>query len=301
MEENKNKKGRYQRKEIAKTPLKGNKKALPKHIEADFMKIKEGETMQEWESRTQKLRVLPEKEHEKQEYIYKTRSDSKPIKAVFSFRSWQERALTNELSKSEQIAYKKTIAKQKRQGLVRYQGKKDPLLHFKYYFVVSRLLEARYNLKPQDISFIFHLYGIDRPFLKREFDEKAMIVSSASFKKYLNLSIIQRLKYAPTQKNFKKSGYSPFYSLTTKACVLVKTGMSMLMGGDFNPEGNWYNIARKNSKNIDNFKKTIDLYYVLRQEIKDLEQGTISDDKFYPIQLNISELVNLEGDGNLNL
>lgn len=301
MEENNGKKGRYQRKEIAKTPLKGHKKAIDKVLEVDFMKVKEGESMEDWERRTQKLRVLPEEEHVKKQYVYRTKSNAKPITAVYSKRNWLERYENNEMSKQEQYAYKATIKKQKRQGLVRYQSVRDPLLHFKYYFVVSRLLEVKYNLKPQEISFLFHLYGIDRPFLKREFDEKSMIVAGATFKKYVSLGIIQRLKYAPTQINFKKSGYSPYYSLSKKGCRLIKSGMNMLMGGDFNPDGIWYNKTAFSDKKIKEYKILVDLYFDLRKEIKEIEQGFISDDRFYPIGINKDELVNPEGAGDLNL
>lgn len=301
MEENNGKKGRYQRDLIAKNPLKGHKKSLPKHIEADFMKLREGESIEQWESRTQKLRVLPEKEHEKTEYVYKTKSNAKPIKAVHSNRNLKNSQEKTELSKQEQHKYKAAFKKRKSQGLVRYQSVRDPLLHFKYYFVVSRLLEVRYNLKPQEISFLFHLYGIDRPFLKREFDEKSMIVAGATFKKYISLGIIQRLKYAPTQINFKKSGYSPYYSLSKKGCALVKTGMNILMGGDFDPNGIWYNRSTFSDKKIKEYKILVDLYFDLRKEIKEIEQGFISDDRFYPIGINKDELVNPEGAGELNL
>jgi hypothetical protein len=300
MEENNGKKGRYQRKEIAKTPLKGHKKAIDKNDEINFMKIREGESIEQWESRTQKLRILPEKEHEKKQYTYKTRKNQKSSTAKYIFTNWEERLLKGEVSKSEQIVYKRMIAKKKRLGLVLYQANRDPLLHFKYYFVISRYLEVRYNLKPQEVSFIIHLYCIDRPFLKREFDEKSMIVSGATFKKYMSLGIIRRLKYREALNNYLKTGYSPYYSLTNKASTHIGKAMTnMLLGGDFNPKGSWY--RRMDDKKEKEFKIVVDLYYDLRQEVKNIEQGIISDDRFYPIGLNTDELINPLGDGVINV
>jgi hypothetical protein len=43
------------------------------------------------------------------------------------------------------------------------------------------------------------------------------------------------------------------------------------------------------------------LYYDLRQEVKNIEQGIISDDRFYPIGLNTDELINPLGDGVINV
>ena len=294
MEENKGKIGQYQRDEIAKSPLKGNKSAIDKNVEVEYMKIRKGETMQQWESRTQKLRILPEKEHEKREYEYKTKSNQKSMKAMVVTRDWEEVEKRHDLSKGELFAYKKIMAVRKRKGLVEYRTKKEPLFHFKYIFVIIRMLEVRYKIKVYDIMFLFHLYCLDRPFLKREFEEKAMVAPKVTFNRYMKLGIINRYKYKPGRVNYAKTGYSPFYGVSRKGCFMVKKAFDLFIGEGFFTGSSWY----KNAEKKDNTEKITDLYYMLRNEIKEMEQGFRSDDKFYPVGLNMDELENPEGDGN---
>lgn len=300
MEENNGKKGRYQRKEIAKTPLKGNKSAIDIATEVDFMKIREGESFEQWESRTQKLRVLPESEHEKREYVYKTRKDAKPITARVAFEreKKEEQEYMKGMTKQQQYAYRAFLKKARLKGLVVYKGNRDPLLHYKYMFVIMRMFEVRHGLKQTELLFLLHLYTIDRPFLKREFDEKALVSKGVSFNKYLKNGIILRLKYKENENNYKKTGYSPYYTLTKKAYFMMRsffkysTGQIQVMN-----EQKWYYAADDKEE----MKVMVDMYHDLRQQIKDLEQGTISDDKFYPIGLNMDALVNPLGDGNIIL
>lgn len=295
MEENNGKKGRYQRKEIANSPLKGNKSAIDIAKEIEFLKLREGETHEEWETRTQKLRILPEKEHEKRVHVYKTRSDAKSITAKYVIRKEKDKEYMASLSKQKQYQYRAFLQNASRKGLVVYQGNRDPLLHYKYMFVIMRMFEVKYKLKQTEILFLIHFYSIDRPFLKKEFDEKAFVSKGVSFNKYVKLGLIQRLRYSDSRRNYRKLGFSPFYSLSMKCVKMIKTFFSYTMGNSYMDSQKWYFCADDKEE----MKFLVDMYYDLRQEIKGIEQGTISDDRFYPIGINIDALENPLGDGNI--
>jgi hypothetical protein len=279
---------RHQRRNLGKDVKKNVKNAIDKVKEDEFLKVRPGETIEEWQKRTEKVRVLTEKEHDRLCFKYKTKRDRCENTVVCTFPDYKEKKIQKEYSENQ---LKHILKSKHRKGLVLYRDKRDPFFHFKYYFLITKWAEIRYGVRKADLDFLMHLYCLDRPFRKREIDEKTFIISGASFNIYMKKGYIYRMKYSQVSNNYLKRGYSPYYNLT-HPCKKMMNAIIALMLGDVEK----ITIRRLKGTDTSKVREVRDFYYDLRREVKEMEQGLIPTDRFYPIDLNRDALMNPDDD-----